>query len=648
MQVGGSLNGLMRKQTWIVMACYYICLAMTIGAIIFLKVKGAGNLSKGTCLSLGADIVSMAISTVLLYSCKQDRNLDSNYTKIFVMLITMTSVLTYTDLASWLVQDAPELRTWNIIITTANYTSESILRYYFFRYVIAQLELEGRLVNIISGIMNYLMIPVLILNLANLFYPVYFYVDPMGVYSRTDLYLLSHAYNLLTVLVALGGMVVSTVPIKTKIISASFILIPVATNLVTGINQEITARHSAMLVSIVLIYGVLFAEREKTLITTEDELSMANNIQTSVIPNIFPAFPERQEFDVYGSMDAAKEVGGDFFDFFFIDKHHLAMVMADVSGKGIPAALFMMSAKIIINDRAMMGGTPSEILEYANARICNKNEEEMFITVWLGILDITTGELTCANAGHEYPCFCRNGEFELYKDVHGFVVGAYEDEEYEDYKIKLEPGDYIFLYTDGLPEANNAKGELFGNERMVEVLNRGKNLSPKELLDLVKKSVEDFEKGAPQFDDLTMMAVKYKGITNSKVIPAQRDRLYDAMDFIDMFLSMHKPSEKALMEIEVAVEEIFINIASYAYPEGKGDVRMEAEAEGSPEVLTLRFIDKGIPYDPLAKEDPDTTLSVEDAPIGGLGIYMLKQSMDDVSYEYKDGQNILTIKKNLF
>lgn len=647
MQAGEGIIGFFRKQTWIVRACFYICLAMTLGGIVFLRFSGVANLSKGTCLSLGADIVAMAISTVLLYSCKQDRNLDSNYTKIFVMLITMTSVLTFTDLASWLVQDAPELRTWNIIITTANYTSESVLRYFFFRYVIAQLELEGKLVNVITRIMNYLMIPVLILNLANLFYPVYFYVDSMGVYSRTDLYLLSHVYNLITVLVALGGMIVSTVPVKTKIISASFILIPVATNLVTGINQEITARHSAMLVSIVLIYGVLFAEREKTLITTEDELAMANNIQASVIPNIFPAFPERQEFDVYGSMDAAKEVGGDFFDFFFIDKNHLAMVMADVSGKGIPAALFMMSAKIIINDRAMMGGTPAEILEYANARICAKNEEGMFVTVWLGILDITTGELTCANAGHEYPCFCRNGEFELYKDLHGFVVGGDEDEEYEDYEIKLEPGDYIFLYTDGLPEANNAKGELFGNDRMMEVLNRGKDLPPRELLELVKKSVADFEQGEPQFDDLTMLAVKYKGIAKSVVITARRDKLYDAMDFIDMFLSVHKCSEKSLMEIEVAVEEIFINIASYAYPEGQGDVLMEAEVDGSPEVLTLRFKDKGIPYDPLAKEDPDTTLSVEDAPIGGLGIYMLKQSMDEMFYEYKDGQNILTIKKQL-
>jgi sigma-B regulation protein RsbU (phosphoserine phosphatase) len=246
------------------------------------------------------------------------------------------------------------------------------------------------------------------------------------------------------------------------------------------------------------------------------ELDVATRIHADMLPNKFPAFPDRNEFDLYATMDPAKEVGGDFYDFFFVDNDHLAMVIADVSGKGIPAALFMMSAKIVINDRTMMGGTPAEILKYVNNRICDKNEEGLFVTVWLGIIDISTGKLTCANAGHEFPALCRNGKFELFKDEHGFVVGGFEDEEYTDYEIQLSPGDKIFVYTDGVPEATDAKGEMFNTDRMTESLNKHRDLSPEHLLKAVKEDVKEFVKDAPQFDDLTMLTLTFKGRTARK------------------------------------------------------------------------------------------------------------------------------------
>jgi len=250
------------------------------------------------------------------------------------------------------------------------------------------------------------------------------------------------------------------------------------------------------------------AERERV----DAELRMATQIQTAMLPNRFPAFPDRVEFDLYASMDPAKEVGGDFYDFFLVDEDHLALVIADVSDKGVPAALFMMSSKIIINYRTKIGGSPSEILAAANAQLFRNTKSRMFVTVWLGILELSTGRLTCANAGHEYPIIRgQDGEFRVYKDKHGLMVGAMKASKYQDYEIQLAPGDAVFLYTDGVPEANNAAGEFYGMDRLKATLNRISGTEPKEILEAIKADVAAFADGADQFDDLTMLCVVYKG-----------------------------------------------------------------------------------------------------------------------------------------
>ena len=242
------------------------------------------------------------------------------------------------------------------------------------------------------------------------------------------------------------------------------------------------------------------------------ELNIATRIQTGMLPSIFPAFPNRPEFDIYASMDPAKEVGGDFYDFFMVDDDHLVMVIADVSGKGIPAALFMMSSKILINDHALMGGTPAEILERVNKQICANNDAYMFVTVWLGILEISTGKLTTASAGHEYPIININGRYELLQDKHGLVIGAMKKSRYKNTEIRLKKGDSIFVYTDGVAEATNANEELFGTERTVEALNAiPDGASQKEILEGVRAAVDAFVREAPQFDDLTMLGLKYNG-----------------------------------------------------------------------------------------------------------------------------------------
>ena len=242
------------------------------------------------------------------------------------------------------------------------------------------------------------------------------------------------------------------------------------------------------------------------------ELRTARQIQKSVLPHIFPPFPERKEIDLFASMDPAKDVGGDFYDFYFIDEDHLCLVIADVSGKGIPAALFMMLSKRILEDFARQEHTPDQILEKANELLCDNNQAEMFVTVWLGILEISTGRLTASNAGHEYPAiFKKGGSFELYKDQHGFVLGGMEGMRYKSYDLQISPGDKLFVYTDGVPEATDAGGELFGTDRMIAALNSCAGDSPEQILHKVKNTVDTFVGSAEQFDDLTMMCLEYKG-----------------------------------------------------------------------------------------------------------------------------------------
>ena len=242
------------------------------------------------------------------------------------------------------------------------------------------------------------------------------------------------------------------------------------------------------------------------------ELNLAEKIQYSALPHIFPPFPDRNEFDIYASMDPAREVGGDFYDYFFIDPDHLGLVIADVSGKGIPGALFMMISKSILANNTQLGMTPAEILTQTNNAICSNNSAEMFVTVWIAILEISTGKLVAANAGHEYPMIKQpDGKFELFKDKHGLVIGAMEGVTYKEYELKLQPGTKIFVYTDGVPEATNSEKQLFGNDRLLNALNIAPESDPNTLIEIVTNSLAGFVNEEEQFDDITMLCIEYKG-----------------------------------------------------------------------------------------------------------------------------------------
>ena len=382
----------------------------------------------------------------------------------------------------------------------------------------------------------------------------------------------------------------------------------------------------------------------------ESELNLAKNIQAHMLPIIFPPFPDKEEFDIYAMMNPAKEVGGDFYDFFMLGDNKIAIVIADVSGKGVPAALFMAISKTLIKNEANMGLEPAEVFTKVNHMLCEGNDNDMFVTAWLGILDTENGKLTYVNAGHNPPLIkSGNDKFVFLKSRPGFVLAGMDDLKYRQYDIKLEPGDKIFLYTDGVTEAENDKKELYGNDRLLNYLNAHIEYNIKDTLEELRKDIDKFAGREEQFDDITMLMLDYRkqkqGDTiMKKKFKADTDELSGVMEYLENELSKIECPDKILMQISLCVEEIFVNIAKYAYSRDDGEVAIGILYKD--EKLIICFEDSGQPFNPILKETPDISESVDDRPIGGLGIHIVKKMMDETSYEYINGMNVFTIKKN--
>jgi len=392
----------------------------------------------------------------------------------------------------------------------------------------------------------------------------------------------------------------------------------------------------------------------------DEELQFAKNIQAGALPRIFPPFPNEKAFDIHATMDTAKEVGGDFYDFFYTDRSKFSFVMADVSGKGVPAAMFMMTGKTLIKSLAEGGLPVDQVISKANDELCAHNDAGMFITCWFGTIDLETGIVKYVNAGHNPPLIKRkDGNFEYLKSKVNLVLACMEGVPYMEQEFQIEPGDEIFLYTDGVTEATDLNNELYGEDRLKLILDKLKPQTAKEVCLDVKKDIDKFVGEADQFDDISMLSFKYlerkgeKGKETVKVstlheitIEATTENVPQATAFVDGLLEQYGCPLKAQTQIDIALDELLSNIAFYAYNPQTGPATIRVEVNENPMQVIISFIDNGIPYDPLKKEDPNTNLALEDRDIGGLGIYMVKQTMDDVNYEYKNGQNILTIKKS--
>ena len=379
-------------------------------------------------------------------------------------------------------------------------------------------------------------------------------------------------------------------------------------------------------------------EEKKRIIT---ELAVANVIQASMLPGTF--FPERKEFDIYGSMLPAKEVGGDFYDFYFIDENNLAVVIADVSGKGIPAALFMVTAKTLIKNCSSCR-TPKTSFETVNSKLCENNDACIFVTAFMGVYNIPAKRFIYVNAGHNPPLLKRrNGSFEFLKTKPNIVLAIKKDAVFKEEELILEEGDTIFMYTDGITEAMNRKKELFSEKRLCDVLNSSKDKSPKEIYNAVKNEVDEFADGEEQADDIAMLILKITDSGNLTV-KAKSENLDKVFDYINKELEKNGFSSELINQIDIAAEEIFINIAEYAYEDSEGDVSISISIRAGSQII-IKFEDTGKPYNPLEYPDPDLNKPLKDRDIGGFGVFMYKKLMDNVEYNRYEGKNILVITK---
>lgn len=384
------------------------------------------------------------------------------------------------------------------------------------------------------------------------------------------------------------------------------------------------------------------------------ELATAKAIQESALPTDFPAFPDIDRFDIYASMKTAKEVGGDFYDFFLIEgSSKLGFVMADVSGKGIPAALFMMTAKTQIRTYMESGMPVNEAINAANHQLCLGNEAGMFVTVLACELDYETGELEYVNAGHNPPLMHGGGEWSWMRGVSGMPLGLFDGIPYDLLTGKLEKGDMFYLYTDGVTEAMDAAGNLFGEERLESTLYLYSDLNPRSICVGVRRAMTDFTLDCEQSDDITMLCLKYGVPPEEKAVmnlPATADQLIHVNNYIHAELHRRRAPKSVQNQIDIAAEELFVNVCHYAYPnatpDNPGEVRISFEYEAAPPSLTVVIADDGIPYNPLAKPDAVTPDDIMEVPIGGLGILMAKNSVDEMTYRREGDSNVLTFRKS--
>lgn len=386
-------------------------------------------------------------------------------------------------------------------------------------------------------------------------------------------------------------------------------------------------------------YAKATAEKERI----RTELTVAAHLQSDMLPMAEGAFTQYDAFTLAAVMRPAKEVGGDFYDFFMTDREHLALVVADVSGKGVPAALFMVIAKALLQSNIKREKSLERALEITNESLCANNKNGMFVTAWVGVLDISDGTLTYINAGHCHPLIKRgDGKVVYLTELGGFVLAGMEGMRYRQSVVRMRAGDILFQCSDGVTEANDCDGALYGEERLKRIVELFGSNEPKELIDAIWDDICTYEGTAEQFDDITMLALRFNGNTEKKEVWCGApciEGMPDVIKFMDDTLKEETINKSDRAKLLVAVDELYSNICRYSRAaEAKIECRIREDQ------VQIQFEDNGIPYNPLKNDAPDITLDAEKREAGGLGIYMVRTMMDDMEYEYADGRNRLTIR----
>ncbi len=395
---------------------------------------------------------------------------------------------------------------------------------------------------------------------------------------------------------------------------------------------------------------------ETTKARMQEELNVGRDIQLSMLPRVFPAFPDRKELELYAVLEPALEIGGDLYDFFLVDQHRLCFVIGDVSGNGVPAALFMAMTKIMVKTRAASDPSPASIVTHVNDALSAENDSCMFVTLYLGILNLRDGTLVTTNAGHNPPLLKRkDGMFEWLTAQDGPMVGPMAGIAFKESTIRLAPGDELFLYTDGVTEADNRRRELFGKDRLKAVLDTSRVPSVVDRLGAVMQAVRTFAGDVPQADDITMLGLRYHGMTPSDVATRVfRQRMSNQLEAIPVlqvafeeYVGQWEGARPLIPTLNMALDDLLNNVVQYAFPNDPTEHSIDVEGDVRDGCVILTISDDGIPFNPLTAAPPDLSLLLHEREIGGLGIHLVRSMFDEVIYHRNVGRNVLTVKKKM-
>ena len=393
-------------------------------------------------------------------------------------------------------------------------------------------------------------------------------------------------------------------------------------------------------------YDVIKQQKDRM----QEELNVGHTIQMSMVPMEFPAFPSRSEFDLHGLLKPAREVGGDFYDFFMIGEDEICLVVGDVSGKGVPAALFMAVTQTMIKTAAAGDHSPASIVTRVNDALSMDNPASMFVTLFLAIVDIRTGRFRYCNAGHNPPYVLHpDGRLTCLDQRHGVVMGAMPGLAYGEDEARLEKEDSLFIFTDGVTEAMNPEGQLFGEARLEGILGRANQSSPRALTGDALQSVEQFAGEADQFDDITILVYRLQEAPamaerNSLElsIPADIAELARVQQGTEKFAADSNMPAGAAQKMNIVLDELLNNTISYGFEDAEGH-EIQLAIESNEDHVTLRISDDGIPFNPFTLSNPDTSLSIEERDIGGLGVMLVKELTDSQVYQRLSDRNVITL-----
>ena len=408
---------------------------------------------------------------------------------------------------------------------------------------------------------------------------------------------------------------------------------------------EAFASHASVALERARLTGIAMQKQRM-----DEALKLAREIQMSMLPTSFPPFPERRAVQINAAVKPAREVGGDFYDFDYLDAAHLYFCVGDVSGKGIPASLFMAVTKTLIKSRTTEDRSTASILTYVNEGLSKDNDSSMFVTLFVGILDVTSGELTYTNAGHVAPYLRRrDGFLERLDACHGPLVGAMPGMVYSEGVLSIAPGDLLLLYTDGVTEAMNFKGDLFSETRLLDVIRAPGSISTEDIVHRTVAAVENFEQGCDQTDDITVFSLQFLAVTprfREFSVRSHLSELTVVNHQLEVFGKQNALSSATLSKLRLIFDELMSNVAAYAYPDDADyDVGIRLEIAGSQ--VRVRMIDEGVPFDPLAAASPDTSVPLGKRVPGGLGIHLVRNLVDEASYERQGEKNVLTLAVGL-